>query len=362
MTANVDGMVRAAINAFNNGNKAEARALLERAVENDEYNADAWLWLAAVVDTDDEKRTCLENVLVIDPDNARAKAGLAELDTSSSGFGATSSPAFDESDDIIATSSASSGYSGPQVSNDEYDDWMSGLNIGQSSTPAPSTPAGGDAFGDAFGSDAFSSGGGDAFGDAFGSDAFSSGGSDDAFGSDAFSSSGGSDDAFGSDAFSSSGGSDDAFGSDAFSSSGSSDDAFGSDAFSSGGNDAFDDGAFSSGGSDAFDFGSGGNAFTEDVAVDEPMDFEAALIEEGGFDDDDLFETGGDLYIPDDEDDYEDEGQVDVAELFAFIPGDIKPTRLPGLDEDAPTALMAGVGVMVVLNLGAIFFLISNLV
>src|SRR5574340_1424195 len=62
------------------GQRAEARELLLRVVERDERNARAWLWLSSVVDSLDDRRVALENVLALEPENAAAKAGLDWLD------------------------------------------------------------------------------------------------------------------------------------------------------------------------------------------------------------------------------------------------------------------------------------------
>jgi hypothetical protein len=79
MPANVEGMVREAIRAVKAGNKAEARALLEKATEINQYNEQAWMWLSAAVDTVEEQILCLENVLYINPDNVNAQRGLDKL-------------------------------------------------------------------------------------------------------------------------------------------------------------------------------------------------------------------------------------------------------------------------------------------
>lgn len=79
MSANVQGMVREGINAVKAGKKDEARALLLKAVELDPYNEDGWLWLSGLVDTPEDQRTCLENVLAINPANERARLGLDYL-------------------------------------------------------------------------------------------------------------------------------------------------------------------------------------------------------------------------------------------------------------------------------------------
>ena len=79
MSTNSNAMVRAGVDAYKAGNKAEARTMLERAIDLDGYNETAWLWLSAVVETPEEQQTCLENVLVINPDNQRARQGLKSM-------------------------------------------------------------------------------------------------------------------------------------------------------------------------------------------------------------------------------------------------------------------------------------------
>ena len=81
MSANVEGMVREGINAFKAGRKDEARALLSKAVELDPYNEEGWLWLSGVVVSAEDQRTCLENVLAINPSNGRARSGLDYLNS-----------------------------------------------------------------------------------------------------------------------------------------------------------------------------------------------------------------------------------------------------------------------------------------
>lgn len=46
MSANVEGLVREGMNAIKAGRKDEGKAMLLRAVELDQYNAEAWLWLS----------------------------------------------------------------------------------------------------------------------------------------------------------------------------------------------------------------------------------------------------------------------------------------------------------------------------
>jgi tetratricopeptide (TPR) repeat protein len=65
------------ISAAQTGRRDEARTLLAQAVEADERNEQAWLWLAGLVDDPQDMRTCLHNVLHLNPDNVKAQQGLA---------------------------------------------------------------------------------------------------------------------------------------------------------------------------------------------------------------------------------------------------------------------------------------------
>lgn len=165
MPANVDGMVREGISAYRAGRKEEARALLLRAVEIDERNEQAWMWLSAVVESVEEQRTCLENVLTINPNNAQARSGLEMLSQRSGPAVTNRAPSASQADDLLASasftatpqsparqipdeddelptslewdagpvtasSSASSQHKVNEPSEAEYDDWVSNLNLG----------------------------------------------------------------------------------------------------------------------------------------------------------------------------------------------------------------------------------------
>jgi len=71
--------LRQGIAAAKAGDAERAYELLLKVVEVDEYNEHAWLWLSSVVESDDDREVCLENVLAINPDNKLAKAGLEHL-------------------------------------------------------------------------------------------------------------------------------------------------------------------------------------------------------------------------------------------------------------------------------------------
>lgn len=77
--------LRAGIDAAKSGNRATARRLLEQVVSVDENNELAWIWLASSVNTVSERRNCLQKVLQINPDNARAREALQNLGDSSRG-------------------------------------------------------------------------------------------------------------------------------------------------------------------------------------------------------------------------------------------------------------------------------------
>jgi len=68
-------------NAARKGDKASARALLTQVVERDPHNEMAWMWLSGVVQEPEEQQICLENVLVINPQNDKARRGLDFIST-----------------------------------------------------------------------------------------------------------------------------------------------------------------------------------------------------------------------------------------------------------------------------------------
>jgi hypothetical protein len=68
------------IRAAKAGDKAEARALLSRAVRRRPESEAAWLWLSSVMDTPQGKAHCLRQVLALNPENRAAQRGLAALE------------------------------------------------------------------------------------------------------------------------------------------------------------------------------------------------------------------------------------------------------------------------------------------
>ncbi len=81
-----------AIAAARAGRKAEARHLLENILDQDERNEQAWLWLSGVLDDQEDRIICLENVLTINPRNETARKGLAALQANVAIEGSASPP------------------------------------------------------------------------------------------------------------------------------------------------------------------------------------------------------------------------------------------------------------------------------
>lgn len=75
----VSELLKEGIAAAKAGRKEEARRVLTQVVELDEHNEQGWLWLSGVVESLEDRRICLENVLAINPHNAPAQAGLQYL-------------------------------------------------------------------------------------------------------------------------------------------------------------------------------------------------------------------------------------------------------------------------------------------
>jgi thioredoxin-like negative regulator of GroEL len=64
------------------GDHTQAHALFRQAIEVDPYHEQVWLWLASVVETDEDRRVCFENVLELNPTNPVARQQLQKLEQS----------------------------------------------------------------------------------------------------------------------------------------------------------------------------------------------------------------------------------------------------------------------------------------
>ena len=67
-----------AIALIKSGKRQDGQQLLLQILKNDPNNEQAWLWMSVVV-SGDKRRSCLEKVLSINPNNQQAKQALAML-------------------------------------------------------------------------------------------------------------------------------------------------------------------------------------------------------------------------------------------------------------------------------------------
>jgi len=72
-------MLTEAIAAARAGDRSRARELLTRLLKTDTSNAEYWIWMSAVVDSERESIYCLESALKLDPTNRAALRGLVIL-------------------------------------------------------------------------------------------------------------------------------------------------------------------------------------------------------------------------------------------------------------------------------------------
>lgn len=74
-----DPRLQQAIEAAQAGQQAESHALLLQIVRENPDNERAWLWLAGLVPTSEQRLDCLKQVLRINPSNQQAARAMAEL-------------------------------------------------------------------------------------------------------------------------------------------------------------------------------------------------------------------------------------------------------------------------------------------
>jgi len=72
-------IIKQAIEAIKQGNKSNARTLLENVIKNEPNNEEAWFMLAHVAQTQEQARSYLGRVININPGNERAKQQLEKL-------------------------------------------------------------------------------------------------------------------------------------------------------------------------------------------------------------------------------------------------------------------------------------------
>ena len=78
--SDVDELFEEAMARVNAGELSQGRALLERTLEQDPNNDRAWVWLSGCVEDPRQRRICLEQALIVNPDNQAALDGMKVLD------------------------------------------------------------------------------------------------------------------------------------------------------------------------------------------------------------------------------------------------------------------------------------------
>ena len=68
------------IAAVKSGDRAKARGLLSRVINERPNDVTAWLWMSGAVEIDEQRVHCIRRVLQIEPDNERALVASAQLD------------------------------------------------------------------------------------------------------------------------------------------------------------------------------------------------------------------------------------------------------------------------------------------
>ncbi len=79
MTSAEDNMFLEAQKAIEAGEKARGKDLLTRLLKEDQQNPEYWLWMSAAVESEKERKYCLNQALKLDPDNQMARRGLILL-------------------------------------------------------------------------------------------------------------------------------------------------------------------------------------------------------------------------------------------------------------------------------------------
>lgn len=79
MAAEQNQQLKQAIAYAQAGQRDEAHALLEQILRQDPQMTAAWLWLATVANSDDERTNALLQVIKLDPTNASARSALEKL-------------------------------------------------------------------------------------------------------------------------------------------------------------------------------------------------------------------------------------------------------------------------------------------
>lgn len=78
-TPNLEQLMQLGIQTARQGNKQSARVIFQQVLDSDSLNERAWLWMAAVAETPEERVRYLNTVLRINPNNTTAQRELNRL-------------------------------------------------------------------------------------------------------------------------------------------------------------------------------------------------------------------------------------------------------------------------------------------
>jgi hypothetical protein len=78
-TPNPEQLLQLGIQSARQGQKQAAQMIFQQVLDLDKQNERAWLWMASVVDDRAERMRCLETVLRINPNNARAQQEMDRI-------------------------------------------------------------------------------------------------------------------------------------------------------------------------------------------------------------------------------------------------------------------------------------------
>lgn len=88
----IDRQLKEATAVIRQGDKDAGKEMLLNILHDDPKNDMAWVWMSAVVDTDELRLECLEEALQLNPDNWMAQKGIAKLRKNGVGKTAVFSP------------------------------------------------------------------------------------------------------------------------------------------------------------------------------------------------------------------------------------------------------------------------------
>ncbi|HLA43138.1 MAG TPA: hypothetical protein VJZ27_06875, partial [Aggregatilineales bacterium] len=75
----LQNLLKSGIQAARSGNKEVARDIFHQVLRLDSRNELAWMWLASVLESTQERKRALQKVLQINPENQRAQQALQKL-------------------------------------------------------------------------------------------------------------------------------------------------------------------------------------------------------------------------------------------------------------------------------------------